>query len=493
MTAFVQQVLKKRGAKNAPRFLMMLLAAALLVASSAEVLIAQSDPVDAGPGVGDPNFPDQGNAGYDVAHYDIELSVNPRQRTLSGITTMTLTPTADLRSFTFDLAGYEVSAVEVAGASAAFTREGRKLRVSPAQPLAQGQTVDVRVAYVGTPGTTERTGWLWYKNGGALVSTQTNGASTLFPSNDHPSDKASFAFDVTVPRRTVAVANGVLEGRTRADGRSVRFKWREPVPFPTYAAVVAVGRFRLEQGGAPSGLPVVNAFPIIDAIKGPKRMRSNDARRLKKRFRQQATIVSVLEGYFGPYPYSGLGAIVPPIEGLDPVEAAGRPTYPGVKKVLKDKDFAQLVAHEIAHQWFGNAISITTWRDIWLNEGFATYAELLWVAENRDVPVGTLFDRDSSAFGYFADMDRPPGDPGPEDPLNVTVYNRGALTLEALRRTVGDDDFFRTLRTYVDQYRGGYATTADFIRLAESISGKDLTDLFQRWLYEPGLPDLPPE
>jgi hypothetical protein len=247
------------------------------------------------------------------------------------------------------------------------------------------------------------------------------------------------------------------------------------------------------QGTGANGLPVINAFPRKEAVKLPRASRSKETRKLKKRFRQQAPIISVLEGYFGPYPYSSIGAIVPPIDGLQPIEAASRPTYPGVRKVLRDKDFAQLVAHEIAHQWFGNAITIRSWRDIWLNEGFSTYAELLWVASRRNVPIGSLFSRDSNAFGYFPDMERPPGDPGAGDLFNVTVYNRGALTLEALRRTVGDDVFFRILRSYVETYRGDNVTTEEFIQLAESISGRDLAAFFQLWLYEPGLPDLPPE
>lgn len=485
---------------------------ALLVVSPG-LLTAADGPIDGAPSIGDPYRPREGNAGYDVAHYDLDLRVEPRRRTIHGTAIITLTPTVDLRSFTFDFAGFTVSTVTVDGAAAQVERPDRKLRVIPAAPLPAGDSVVVRVTYAGEPRTTGRTGWLWFRHGGALVSTQTNGASTLFPCNDHPSDKATFAFTVTTPRRSVGIANGLLQQQSRPNRHSVRFEWSEPEPFPTYAAVVAVGRFRLAQNEGPGGLPIINGFPARDALqaKAPKgkpkdaKERKRQKKRLRKRQKKalrrvrrkvdhQGGIVAVLEQYFGPYSYSSIGAIIVPIgvEGPQAIEAATRPTYPGVRKVLKDDDFAQLVAHEIAHQWFGNAVSLTTWRDMWLNEGFATYGELLWIAEQRGVPIGSLFARGSNVFGYYPDMERPAGDPGADHLFSVTVYNRGALTLEALRRTVGDDAFYQILRDYYADFRGGNATTEGFIDVAEDVSGQDLDAFFQRWLYEPGLPELPP-
>jgi aminopeptidase N len=175
------------------------------------------------------------------------------------------------------------------------------------------------------------------------------------------------------------------------------------------------------------------------------------------------------------------------------MEAAGRPTYPGVKAALKSQGFQQLIAHEIAHQWFSDLVTMATWQDIWLNEGFATYGELLWIAESQNLPIGSLFARDSPYFGYFEGMNRPPGDPGAADVFNVTVYNRGALTLEALRRTVGDATFYAILREWVERNRGENVTTADFIALSEETSGQQLDAFFQTWLYAWGLPSLPPD
>jgi aminopeptidase N len=201
----------------------------------------------------------------------------------------------------------------------------------------------------------------------------------------------------------------------------------------------------------------------------------------------------VLESYFGPYPYSAIGAIVTTDTRPEAMEAASRPTYPGVKKALEDKEFQQLVAHEIAHQWFSDLVTMDTWQDIWLNEGFATYGELLWIAESQGLPIGSLFASDSPYFGYFEGMDRPPGDPGAAEVFNPTVYNRGALTLEALRRTVGDPTFYRILREWVDRYRDRNVNTAEFIALSEELSGQQLDAFFQIWLYDWGLPSLPPD
>jgi aminopeptidase N len=435
--------------------------------------------VDGAPSAGDPYFPRLGNSGYDVSHYDVALHIDPEHRLVRGSVSIELVPTVALRSFTFDLVGFEVTGVEVDGIPARFEHKDRKLRVKPEQPLAEGRGFVVRVAHEGKPQTPQPdTGWIWFRGGGALLSPQPSGARTLFPCNDHPSDKATFAFDLTTPRGTVAVANGLPSNRP-APG-SERVVWSEPEVFPTYAAVVAVGPFQLRTETGQDGLPIINAFP------------TKYAERLDDRLRRQGEIVSVLEGYFGPYPYSSIGAIVTPVTRADDMEAASRPTYNGFRWALKGKAFEQVVAHEISHQWLGNAVSFESWRDIWLSEGFSTYGELLWISHKRGVPIGTLFERNSDVFGYYPSMKKvPPGDPGPKRIFNVSVYNRGALTLEALRRTVGNEAFYEILHEWVDRYRGANATTEDFVHLSESISGRNLDGFFHRWLYKKGLPPLP--
>ncbi|MDQ2652784.1 MAG: M1 family metallopeptidase [Chloroflexota bacterium] len=483
---------------------LLLLALCLLMPlATASQVFAWQVPVNGEPSAGDPYFPHLGNSGYDARHYDVALTVDAKKRVVRGTTTIEMTPTVNLLSFTFDLVGFDVTAVAVNGAFARFDRPPDKLRVTPPQPLPAGVAATVRVTYSGHPTGQGLAGWYWSKGEGALYSPQPAGASRLFPCNDHPSDKATFAFDMTTRRGTVAVANGLLQNTPTRDGNWVRYTWSEPGSFPTYAAVVAVGRFKLVSGETSSGLPVVNAFPQKTREKKGKkhgkrrhhRSRSSAkmAKRLGQRVAPQGDMIAVLETYFGPYPYSSIGAIVTTDGRPEAMEAASRPTYPGVKAALKSEGFQQLIAHEIAHQWFSDLVTMETWQDIWLNEGFATYGELLWVAESQNLPIGSLFARDSPYFGYFEGMNRPPVNPGAANVFNVTVYNRGAMTLEALRRTVGDETFYAILREWVERYRGENVTTEDFIALSEEMSGQQLDAFFQTWLYEWGLPSLPPD
>lgn len=367
-----------------------------------------------------------------------------------------MTATTALTALTLDFVGFKVKSAKVDGVPARATRPSkRKVRVTPRTALAAGETVTVAITYQGKPDKPlDGSGWFWFEDGGALLATQPAGARMLFPSNDHPRDKATFTFDLRTPGGVRSVANGLPSKTKRTKNGWQRAVWRETGTFPTYAAVVAVGKFTIARQAGPNGLPIINALPRGDAPK------------LKRRLREQGRFVAVLESYFGPYPYSSIGAIVVPVSGdVDAMEAASRPTYPGLNWALRGASFKQTVAHEIAHQWLGNQVSFTSWRDIWLSEGFATYGELLWISHQRKVPIGSLFRRNSDVFGYERSMNWvPPGNPGPGRIFDTSVYNRGALTLDALRRTVGDDAFYAILRQWVDQYRGGNATTQDFSR-----------------------------
>lgn len=466
------------------RWLLVVLCPLLILSLLAPAASAQErDP--GGNGVGDPYFRSLGNAGYDVRNYHVNLRTDPQTRRITGKTRVKLTTTARLRAITFDFVGYRVTSVTVNGKAAAFTRPGggKKLRIRPRRALPAGERVTVAISYRGQPDRPlDGSGWFWFDGGGALLATQPAGARMLFPSNEHPMDKAMFTFVLTTPSGVTAVANGLPANKRAARGWR-RVVWRERGTFPTYAAVVAVGKFTLVRQRGANGLPIINALP------------SGYAPRLQRRLRDQGKMVAVLEHYFGPYPYSSIGAIViPDHANVDAMEAATRPTYPGLNWALRGGSFEQTVAHEITHQWLGNTVSFASWRDIWLSEGFATYGELLWIAHDRQVPIGYLFRRGSGVFWYAPSMNRvPPGSPGPGHIFSPSVYNRGALTLEALRRTVGDDDFYAILRQWVARYGGGSATTQDFIALAESISGEELDGFFHQWLYQKKMPPLPPE
>ncbi|MCL3997507.1 M1 family metallopeptidase [Streptomyces lavenduligriseus] len=426
-------------------------------------------------GAGDPYFPLSGNGGYDVRHYDLTLRYDPAARRLDGTAVLTARATQRLTRFDLDLSGLTVTRVTVDGRAARFARDGRELVVTPPTARTKGRDFRVAVAYHGTPGPVtdpdgSPDGWI-PTDDGAFVAGEPQGAMTWFPANGHPKDKASYDFTLTVPRGHTAVANGVLLGQRTAHGRTT-FRWRQTEPMAAYLATATIGRFRTERYTTRDGIQVYNA---VD----PREARAA-APVLKK-------LPDVLEWgsrLFGPYPFRAAGSLVDHAPDVGyALETQTRPVYafaPGLGTLV----------HESAHQWFGDSVSLTAWQDIWLNEGFATYAEWLYSEQHGGPSAQRTFDTLYARPGGDALWAYPPGDPGSGKRLFGTpVYERGAMALHALRRAVGDRDFFRVLRAWADGHRGGHGSTARFVTLAERISGKRLKGLFQTWLYAPGKPD----
>ena len=207
-------------------------------------------------------------------------------------------------------------------------------------------------------------------------------------------------------------------------------------------------------------------------------------------FDRQPEIISVLEQSFGPYPFRQSGGIVDEAEIFFALENQTRPIY---AEVFFSDSFSgdNVIAHELAHQWFGDSLTVSEWQHIWLNEGFATYAEWLWSEYDG---LGTVQEN----FDFFYNLVPPDdefwqvqiGDPGPDLLFEIPVYWRGAMTLHQLRLTVGDAVFFEILRQWARTQAGDTVTTDEFIALAEQISGQDLDELFDTWLFMPGRPDV---
>ncbi len=210
-------------------------------------------------------------------------------------------------------------------------------------------------------------------------------------------------------------------------------------------------------------------------------------------FARQPEIVGFLSSVFGRYPWRDVGGIVDDVDGLGfALETQTRPIYS--KGFFTDAISGDsVVVHELAHQWYGDSLTVERWSDIWLNEGFATYAEWMWSEREGLGTAQQTFDFFYNAFIPDDDpwWDVVIGDPGPDLLFEYPVYFRGAMTLHMLRTTVGDDDFFRILRTWARSQAGESVTTPQFIRLAERISGQQLDDLFETWLFTPGRPALP--
>ncbi len=428
-------------------------------------------------GIGDPYFPSLGNGGYDVDHYDIELAWDETDGAIEATTTIRATATQDLSQFNLDLHALDVGAVAVDGALAEHETSERELEIVPPTPIGDGEEFTVTVEYSGVPEPITDgpdlfdLGWnADLEDRGAYVVSEPAGASSWFPANDHPSDKATYRFAIDVPAGLLAAANGELLSETTVDGRTV-FEWEMDDPMASYLATVVIGEYEIVTSQGPSGIPIRNVFPV------------DLPDRARKSFDRTDEMIAGLSEVLGPYPFDEYGVAV-----VD--EALFFALETQTLSIFGFGPSAEfIVIHELAHQWFGNSVSPAAWTDMWLNEGSATYVEWLWDEIDGGPPAAQRARTEVARAG--PELDVPPGDPGPDQIFAPTLYVRGALTLQALRETVGDEDFFSILRTWLERFEGDAASTDDFIALSEEISGQELDDLFTEWLDTEGLPELP--
>ncbi|MET9129876.1 M1 family metallopeptidase [Streptomyces antibioticus] len=439
-------------------------------------------------GVGDPYFPKAGNGGYDVTHYGLTLAWEPDDSSdsdkepgrLTGKAVITARATQDLDAFDLDLTGLDVSKVVVGGREAGTGREGQELTVRPRERIGEGETFDVTVEYSGRPRTItdpdgSEEGWLPTADG-ALALGEPTGTMAWFPGSHHPSDKASYDLAVTVPKGLTAVSNGELRSE-RTEGGRTTFVWRTAEPMASHAATLAIGRYEVTRSTTPDGLPVYVAVDPTQAAK---------SRAVLARLPE---VLEWAEYNFGPYPFSSTGAIVDRPEDSDyALETQNRPVFAGAP------DTATFV-HEIAHQWFGDSVTPKTWRDMWLNEGFATYAEWLWEEDEGGKSAEETFtELYEHGEGRYEDLwDYPPGEPSGADTISDTpVYQRGAMVVHLIRKAVGDDAFYDIVQGWAAEHRHGNASTSDFTAYVErQAPDTDFDEIWDDWLYGEGKPELP--
>lgn len=426
--------------------------------------------------VGDPRYPELGSADIDVEHYDVRFDYDPESVRLDGSVTATVGILNDTDQLAVDSAGPMIEGVTVDGVAVDHALEGDELIILLAEPLDAGDDAEVEIVYsaeanpepnsgIGDPGLFATTSGVWSAN-------EPDGVRTWIPVNDHPTDKASWTFEVTVPTGLTAIANGRSEG-SASGGDTTTWTWTQDEPMAPYLITMLIGEYDLVDGGVST-----TGVDLHHAVLTDRRST------LDAYLDVTDDQLVFFDDLFGPYPFDRYGlALADSTAGLA-METQGLSLFSstdldGTLGYLQHL----LLAHELAHQWFGDAVSPGTWDDIWLNEGFATYAQWLWLEHAGFGDVDTTAE---STIGTLSTDGWPLSEP--DELFGQVVYDGGAVALHALRLTVGDDAFFEGLRTWVETYLDSTATTDDFQRMMEHVSGQDLDDLFDAWVHAETIP-----
>jgi aminopeptidase N len=432
------------------------------------------------PGLGDPFFPNAGNGGYDAQHYTLDLDYDPATHRLVGTATIVAESTQGLKTFNLDLREFlSVTSIETGTKKgfkmqpAEWWRDGQELTVSPREKIRDRTGFSVVVTYEGIVepivDPDDSIEGFVPTNDGAFVVNEPQGSPGWYPANDNPNDKALFDISVTVPEGLTALANGVLVSSTTANGKTT-WSWSHSNPMATYLATATLGVFDLTTSTLADGTP--NYVAVDPAITSSRAVLS-----------RIPAVYEFLESVFGDYPFDSIGAIVDRAPNVGyALESQTKPNYASMPSE------ATLV-HEIAHQWYGDSVSLEIWPDMWLNEGFATFSEWLWTEHLGTRTAQQAFNTQYARAATSSFWLTPPAAlPGPDVLFSTPVYQRGAMTLQALRVKIGDLAFFQLIRDWADDNRYGNVSTADFIAAAEAASGMDLDAFFDVWLFSPAKP-----
>ncbi|WP_326807413.1 M1 family metallopeptidase [Streptomyces sp. NBC_01775] len=450
-------------------------------------LVAAALPAPRPAGIGDRLFPHLGNPGYDVRAYDLDFHYSgDNTKPLTARTKIDAGVTADfLERFNLDFAAGEVRSVRVNGLPARHVRAGEDLVVTPARPLARGSRLRIDVRHTSDTSKPDG-GWLRTKDGLAMAN-QADAAHRVFPSNDHPSDKALFTFRVTAPRGLTVVAGGLPAGRAGAGADTV-WRYRMVHPMATELAQISIGRSAVVRGTGPHGLPLRHVVP------------AKQRTALKPWLERTSRQLIWMERRAGRYPFENYGVLAADAQtgfeletqtlSLFEQELLISRTYPAWYK-------ESLMMHELAHQWFGNSVTPRMWTDLWLNEGHATWYEWSYGAERggpslerRTREAYRQSDAWRKRFGPPAAL-RPAEEGSKTRLFSSMVYDGSAVVLYALRERIGAAAFARLQRAWPQRYADGNATTADFIVLASEISGQDQSAFLKKWLYGKTTPPMP--
>lgn len=425
----------------------------------------------------------------DVVHYVYTLTVHDTSDTLAGIAEITFRPTGEMNQVSFDLQcvdpssgkGMTVQRVQWADADITFQHHGNKIFLTSNKSFAPRKNTKVTIWYTGIP------------EDGLIIGNNKHGDRTFFgdnwpdrahhwlPCKDHPSDKATVEFKVNAPEHYQVIANGWQVEETNQPQGYKYTHWKENVPLPTKVMVIGVARFAVKQEDAVEGIPLSSWVYPQDREAG-----YSDYALAQYPLRYFMEMI-------GPYPFEKL-ANVQSKTRYGGMENAGNIFYfEGSVTGLGDHE--ELIAHEVAHQWFGNSASESDWPHIWLSEGFATYLTNMYMEHSQGPEkMLDLLQKQREAVFAFAKKQWTPIVDTAIKPiiklLNTNSYQKAGWVLHMLRQEVGDVNFKAGLKKYYQQYAVGNAITGQFKQVMEDVSGFELDDFFKQWLYQAGHPQL---
>lgn len=471
-------------------------AAALLLSLAGLSPANAAVPVAGAQTSGDSLFPNVGNGGYDVKHYDLDLSYDADDGSIAATTTIDATAPQALSSFSLDFEGLDISSLTVDGDEAEFTRVDdeaatkHKVVITPTTPVSGDFTTVV--TYSGVPtshtdpdGSSE--GWITTDDDATVVN-EPVGAMTLYPNNNTMKDKATFDVALTIPttidgQPAAAVSNGELTGKV-VDGATTTWSWQQTEPMATYLSMISIGQFTVHEDEiALGGGRTIPEYSFIDSgITGDALDEIESNRALL------GSMLRYLEARFGPYPGNSTGVLVDDTDVGYALETQDRPFFEG------GIDTSTLI-HELAHQWFGDDVSATDWSDLWLAEGPATFLEAQYAYDTgatTQTPDAYFFDQWKRSSPTSSAWTTPmAGFTDPADLFGSQTYNRGARSLQALSTLIGPQAFATVMSTWISSRGGSTGSTADWIALAEKVSGRDLTAFYQDWAYDSDKPAWP--
>lgn len=424
----------------------------------------------------DPYVPGHGDTRYRVRHYDLVIDYRPMTNHLAGVATLDVEIAEATTQIELDLSGLHVNKVTVDRRPARYRHANRRVTV-PVGAREPGDRLRVVVQYAGkpnpVPGIHGSAGWEELTDG-VLVGSQPYGSPSWFPCNDDAADKATYRIAVSAPKEYTVVANGTLATKG-ARGSSATWVYTMDHPMSPYLATVQIGMYVTELRPGPVPVEIVR----------PATVRAGEG----TAFERQVEMVEVFADLFGPYPFDQYRAVITDDPLEIPLEAQGLSSF-GRNFARNAWDNERLVAHELAHQWFGNAVTASQLEDIWLHEGFACYSEWLWSqASGRE-------STQRRAAHHWERLSREPQDllvgrPGAADMFDDRIYKRGALTVHALRAAMGDRAFFDMLRAWVARYSGGTVSTPQLAAHCAEFTDAPVGDVLDAWLYRTPLPALP--